>query len=124
MALRLKEQIIKEHKKDALFYFGQNQRQHTTPIAIKKVVKVNWEAEILYATDVSLCKHISGINKPADIGTRGIKIECMLEQVSVYAIISLSVIIKKAEEWKAAIQWNRFNNFNRLVLQGHMDNKH
>ena len=33
--IRLKEEIIKEHKKDALFYFGQNQRQHTTPIAKK-----------------------------------------------------------------------------------------
>ena len=77
----------------------------------QQVFKANRGAEILYTTDVSLWNHISGINNPADIGTRGINIECMLERVIVVFAsdegkIRPSVIITKAEEWKSAIQWN------------------
>ena len=74
----------------------------------------------MYTTDVSLCKHISGINNLAGIGRKGINFECMLEQVNVdfapdEGKIRPSVFITNAEEWKSAIQWNQFNNFNRLL---------
>ena len=96
-------------------------------------------AEILDATDVSQWKHVSGINNPADIGTRAINIdelkrsewltgpawlkqpECKWpEQVNlVFAAdeenIPTSTFIKQAEEKKPIVQWGRFSNFNRLV---------
>ena len=41
----------------------------------QQVFLVNRVAEILETTNVSQWKHVSGINNPADIGTRGIQIE-------------------------------------------------
>ena len=96
-------------------------------------------AEILDTTDVSQWKHVSGINNPADIGTRAINIEvlkkseCLTgpawlkrpesewpEQVNlIFASdeenMPSSVFMIQAEEKKAVIQWERFSNFNRLV---------
>ena len=82
---------------------------------------------------------MSGINNPADIGTRAINIEelkrsewltgpaCLKrpesewpEQVNlIFASdkenIPSSVFMIQAEEKKAVVQWERFNNFKRLV---------
>ena len=97
-------------------------------------------AEILDTTDVSQWKQVSGINNPADIGTRAINIEELKrsewltglawlklpesewpEQVNlIFASdeknIPSSVFMILAEEKKAVIQWERFSNFNRLVI--------
>ena len=99
----------------------------------------NRVAEILDTTDVSQWKHESGINNPADIGTRAINIEefkrsewltvpAWLKEpeskwpehvnlifASVEEIIPSSVFKIQAEEKKAVFQWERFSNFNRLV---------
>ena len=99
----------------------------------------NRVAEILETTDVSQWKHVSGINNPADIGTKAINIEELKrsewlagpawlkraesewpEQVKlIFASdeekIPSSVFMIQAEEKKAVIQWERFGNFNRLV---------
>ena len=96
-------------------------------------------AQILDTTDASQWKHVSGINNPADIGTRAINIEELKgsewltgpawlkrpeserpEQVNLIfasdeANIPSSVFMIPAEEKKAVIQWERFGNFNRLV---------
>ena len=99
----------------------------------------NLVAEIIDTTDVSQWKHVSGINNPADIGTRAINIEELKrsewltgpawlkrpksewpEQVNLTFAsdeenIPSSVFMIQAEEKKAVIQWERFSNFNRLV---------
>ena len=99
----------------------------------------NRVAEILDTTNVSQWKHVSGINNPADIGTRAINIEELKrsewltgsawlkrpesewpEQVNlIFASdeenIPSSVFMIQAEEKKAVIQWERLSNFNRLV---------
>ena len=99
----------------------------------------NRVAEILDTTDVSQWKHVSGINNPADIGTRAINIEELKrsewltgpawskrpesewsEQVNlIFASdeenIPSSVFMIQAEEKIAVIQWERFSNFNRLL---------
>ena len=99
----------------------------------------NRVAEILDTTDVSQWRHVSGINNPADIGTRAINIEELRrsewligparikrpksewpEQVNlVFASDEdnkpSSVFMKQVEEKKAIIQWERFSNFSRLV---------
>ena len=96
-------------------------------------------AEILDTTDVSQWKRLSGINNPADIGTRAINIEELKrsewltgpawlkrpesewpEQVNLVFVsdeenIPASVFATQTEEKKAVIQWERFSNFNRLV---------
>ena len=96
-------------------------------------------AEILDTTDVSQWRHVSGINNPADIGTRAINIEELRrsdwligpawlkrpesewpEQVNlVFASDEdnkpSSVFMTQVEEKKAVIQWERFSNFSRLV---------
>ena len=96
-------------------------------------------AEILDTTDVSQWKHVSGINNPADTGTRAINIEELKrsewltgpawlkrpesewpEQVNlIFASdeenIPSSVFMIQAEEKKAVIQWERFGHFYRLV---------
>ena len=105
----------------------------------QQVFVANRVAEILDTTDVSQWKHVSGINNPADIGTRAINIEELRrsewltgpawlkrpesewpEQVNlVFASdeenIPASVFATQTEEKKAVIQWERFSNFNRLV---------
>ena len=99
----------------------------------------NRVAEILDTTDVSQWRHVSGINNPADIGTRAINIgelrrsEWLIgpawlkrpesewpEQVNlVFASDEdnkpSSFFMTQVEEKKAVIQWERFSNFNRLV---------
>ena len=115
MAVRLKEQIVKEHE----------------------VFVANRVAEIPDTTDFSQWKHARGINNKADIGTRAINIEELKrsewlaglawlkrpeserpEQVNLtFALdeenIPSSVFMIQAEEEKAVIQWERFSN--RLV---------
>ena len=105
----------------------------------QQVFVANRVAEILDTTDVSQWKHVSGINNPADIGTRAINIEELKgsewltgpawlkrpesewpEQVNlVFASdeenLPASVFATQTEEKKAVIQWELFSNFNRLV---------
>ena len=80
MAVRLKEQIVNEHemKINSCSLWSDS----TTVLQLKhsshrkqQVFVANRVAEILDTTDVSQWKHISGINNPADIGTRAINIE-------------------------------------------------
>ena len=144
MAVRLKEQIVKEHEMNintcsfwsdsttVLQWIHSSHRK-------QQVFVANRVAEILDTTDVSQWKHVSGINNPADIGTRAINIEELKrtdwltgpawlkrpesewpEQVNlIFASdeenIPSSVFMIQAEEKKAVIQWERFGNFNRLV---------
>ena len=103
------------------------------------VFVANRVAEILDTTDVSQWKHVSGINNPANHGTRAINIEelkrsewltgpaCLKqpesewpEQVNlIFASdeekMPSSVFMIQADEKKAVIKWERFSNFNRLV---------
>ena len=144
MALRLKEQIVKEHEMKinscsfwsdsttVLQWIHSSHRQ-------QQVFVANRVAEILDTTDVSQWKHVSGINNPADIGTRATNVEELKrsewltgpawlrrpesewpEQVNlIFASdeenIPSSVFMIQAEKKKAVIQWERFSNFNRLV---------
>ena len=99
----------------------------------------NREAEILDTTDVSQWKHVSGISNPAYISTRAININELkksewltgpawlkrpeserLDQVNpIFASeeenIPASVHMTQANEKKAAVQWERFSSFNRLL---------
>ena len=98
----------------------------------------NRVAEILDTTNVSQWNHVSGINNPADIGTRAINIDELKrsewltgpawlkqrenewpEQVNLtFASDEQNdemVFSAKVEEKKLIIQWERFSNFNRLV---------
>ena len=80
MAVRLKEQIVKEHKMEinscsfwsdsttVLQWIHSSHRK-------QQVFVANRVAEILDTTDVSQWKHVSGINKPVDIDTRAINID-------------------------------------------------
>ena len=144
LAVRLKEQIVKEHEmkisscsfwSDATTVLQWIHSSHRK----QQVFSANRVAEILDTTDVSQWKHVSGINNPADIGTRAINIEepkrseCLTgpawlkqpesewpEQVNlVFASdeenIPASLFATQTEEKKAVIQWERFSNFNRLV---------
>ena len=144
MAVRLKEQIVKEHEmkinscsfwSDATTVLQWIHSSHRK----QQVFVANRVAEILDTTDVSQWKHVSGINNPADIGTRAINIEELKrsewltgpawlkrpesewpEQVNLILAsdeenILLSAFMIQAEEKKAVIQWERFSNFNRLV---------
>ena len=144
MAVRLKEQIVKEHemKINSCSFWSDSttvlQWIHSSHRK-KQVFVANRVAEILDTTDVSQWKHVSGINNPADVGTRAINIEELKrsewltgpawlkrpesewpEQVNlIFASdeenMPSSVFIIQAEEKKAVIQWERFSNFNRLV---------
>ena len=144
MAVRLKEQIVKEHemKINSCSFWSDSttvlQWIHSSHRK-QQVFVANRVAEILDTTDVSQWKHVSGINNPADIGTRAINIEELKrsewltgpawlkqpesewpQQVNlIFASdeenIPSSVFMIQAEEKKAVIQWERFSNFNRLV---------
>ena len=80
MAVRLKEQIVKEHemKINSCRFWSDSTKvlqwihssHHKQQVFVAKRV-----AEILGTTDVSQWKHVSGINNPADIGARAINIE-------------------------------------------------
>ena len=144
MAVRLKEQIVKEHEmriNSCSFWSDSTTVLQWIHSSHRKqqVFVANQVAEILDTTDVSQWKHVSGINNPADIGTRAINIEKLKrsewltgpawlkrpesewpEQVNlIFASdeenIPSSVFMIQAEEKKAVIQWERFSNFNRLV---------
>ena len=140
-AVRLKEQIVKEHEMKinscsfwsdsttVLQWIQSSHRKHQVFVA-------NRVAEILDTNDVSQWKHVSIINNPADIGTRAINIEELKrsewltgpawlkqpenewpKQVNlIFASdeenIPSSVFMIQAEEKKAVIQWERFGNFN------------
>ena len=98
----------------------------------------NRVAEILDTTNVSQWNHVSGINNPADIGTRAINVDDLKrsewltgpawlkprenewpEQLNLtFASDEQNdemVFSAKVEEKKPMIQWERFSNFNRLV---------
>ena len=80
MAVRLKEQIVKEHEMKinscsfwsdsttVLQWIHSSHRKQQVFVAHRVV-------EILDTTDVSQWKHVSGSNNPADIETRAINIE-------------------------------------------------
>ena len=80
MALRLKEQIVKEHEMqiNSCSFWSESstvlQWIHSSHRK-QQVFVANRVAEILDTTDVSQWKHVSGTNNPADIGTRAINIE-------------------------------------------------
>ena len=80
MAVRLKEQIVKEHEmkiNSCSFWSDSTTVLQWIHISHRKqqVFVANRVAEILDTTDVSQWKHVSGINNPADIGTRSINIQ-------------------------------------------------
>ena len=75
MAVRLKEQIVKELEQPIpTFRYWSNLSTIIQWINSshrkQQVFVANRIAEILDTTDVSQSKHVIGINKPADIGTR------------------------------------------------------
>ena len=140
MAVRLKEQIVKEHESKVLscsFWTDST----TVPQWIhsshrkQQVFVANRVAEILDTTNVSQWNHVSGINNPADIGTRAINVDELKrsewhtgpawlkqrenqwpEQVNLtFASDEKNdqiVFSAKVEEKKPVIQWERFSNFN------------
>ena len=144
MAVRLKEQIVKEHEmqiNSCSFWSDSTTVLQWIHSSHRKqqVFVANRVAEILDTTDVSLWKLVSGSNNPADIGTRAINIEELKrsewltgpawlkrpesewpEQVNLFFAsdeenLPSSVFMIQAEEKKAVIQWERFSNFNRIV---------
>ena len=144
MAVRFKEQIVKEHemRMNSCSFWSDSttvlQWIHSSHRK-QQVFVVNRVAEILDTTDISQWKHVSGINNPADIGTRAINIEELKrsewltepawlkrpeiewpQQVKlIFASdeenIPSSVFMIQAEDKKAVIQWERFSIFNRIV---------
>ena len=80
MAVRLKEQIVKEHEmkiNSCSFWSDSRTVLHWIHSYHRKqqMFVANQLAVILDTTDVSQWKHKSGINNPADIGTRAINNE-------------------------------------------------
>ena len=146
MAVRLKKQIVKEHemKIQCCSFWSDTttvlQWIHSSHRK-QQVFVANRVAELLDTTDVSQWRHVSGINNPADIGTRAINIKELRmsdwligpawlkrpesewpEQVNlVFASDEdednkpSSVFMTQVEEKKAVIHWERFSNFSRLV---------
>ena len=143
MAVRLKDQIVKEHetKVNSCTFWSDS----TTVIQWinsshrkQQVFVANRVAEILDTTDVSQWKHVSGVNNPADIGTRLISIEELRQSEwftgpawlqeskekwpkEVPLVLASdddvhpSVFVSEATEPEPEVDWNRFSNFNRLV---------
>ena len=142
MAVRLKEQIVKEHEskiQSCNFWTDSTtvlQRIHSShrqqQVSVAKRV-----AEVLNTNNLSQWNHVSRINNPDVIGTRAIndalkRSERLTgpawlkqrenewpEQVSLTIASdeqnNQMVFSAKVEEKKPIIQWERFNNFNRLV---------
>ena len=142
-AVRLKEQIVKEHESkihscnfwtDSTTVLQWIHSSHRK----QQVFVANRVAEILDTTIVSQWNHVSGINNPADIGTRAINVDELKrsewltgpawlkqpenewpEQVNLTIASDEQndqmVSSAKVEEKKPMIQWERFSNFNRLV---------
>ena len=76
MAVRLKEQIVKKHgMKINSCSFWSDSTTVLQWIHCSHRKQPLFVAEILDTTDVSQWKHVSGINNPADIGTRAMSIE-------------------------------------------------
>ena len=143
MAVRLKEQIVKEHK--SKIYKCNFWTDSTTVLQWihsshrkQQVFVANRVAENLDTTNVSQWNHLSGINNPADIGTRAINVDELKrsewltgpawlkqrenkwpEQLNLTFASDeqndQTVFSVKVEEKKPMIQWERFSNFNRLV---------
>ena len=143
MAVRLKEQIVKEPEMkihscnfwtDSTTVLQWIHSSHRK----QQVFVANRVAEILDTTDVSQWNHVSGINSPADNGTRAINVDELMrsewligpawlkqrenewpEQLNLtFASDGQNdemVFSAKVEEKKPMIQWERFSNFNRLV---------
>ena len=140
VAVRLKEQIVKEHETkihNCNFWSDSTTVLQWIHISHRKqqVFVANRVAEILDTTNVSQWNHLSGINNPADIGARAINVDELKrsewltgpawlkqpesewpEQVNItFASDEQMVFSAKVEEKKPMIQWERFSNFNRLV---------
>ena len=140
VAVRLKEQIVKEHEtkihncnfwSDSTTVLQWIHSSHRK----QQVFVANRVAEILDTTNVSQWNPLSGINNPADIGARAINVDELKrsewltgpawfkqpesewpEQVNItFASDEQMVFSAKVEEKKPMIQWERFSNFNRLV---------
>ena len=80
VAVRLKEQIVKEHESKVLscsFWTDSTSVPQWIHSSHRKqqVFVANRVAEILDTTNVSQWNHVSGINNPADIGTRAINVD-------------------------------------------------
>ena len=142
MAVRLKEQIVKEHetKIHSCNFWPDSttvlQWIHS-PHRKQQVFCANRVAEILDTTNVSQWNHVSGIKNPADIGTRAINVDELKrsewltgpawlkqrknewpEQVNLtFASDEQNdqMVFSAKVEKKPMIQWERFSNFNRLV---------
>ena len=143
MAVRLKEQIVKEHEskiQSCNFWTDSTTVLQWIHSSHRKqqVFVANRVAEILDTTNVSQWNHVSGINNPADIGTRAINVDELKrsewltgpawlkqrenewpEQLNLtFASDEQNdemVFSAKVEEKKPMIQWERFSNYNRLV---------
>ena len=144
MVVSLKEQIVKEHEiniSNCSFWSDSTTVQQWIHSSHRKqqAFVANRVAEILDTTDDSQWKHVSGINNPADIGTRSTNIEELKRNewltrpawlkrpasewpdqvIPVFASdeenIPSSAFMIQAEEKKAVVQWERLSNFNRLV---------
>ena len=143
MAVRLKEQIVKEHESkihscnfwtDSTTVLQWIHSSHRK----QQVFVANRVAEILDTTNVSQWNHVSGINNPADIGTRAINVDELKrsewltgpawlkqrenewpEQLNLTIASDEQndemVFSAKVDEKKPMIQWERFSSFNRLV---------
>ena len=143
MAVRLKEQIVKEHESkihNCNFWTDSTTVLQWIHSSHRKqqVFVANRVAEILDTTNVSQWNHVSGINNPADIGTRAINVDELKrsewltgpawlqqrenewpEQLNLtFASDEQNdemVFSANVEEKKPMIQWDRFSSFNRLV---------
>ena len=144
MAVRLKEQIVKELEQPvhSFAYWSDSStviQWINSSHRKQQVFVANRVAEILDTTDVSQWKHVSGINNPADIGTRFITMEDLRQSEwltgpawlkesadnwpkeipLIFAAdddnVHPSAFPATAKEVQALIKWMRFSNFNRLV---------
>ena len=141
MAVSFKEQIVKEHEtkihscnfwSDSTTLLQWIHSSHRK----QQVFVANRVAEILDTTNVSQWSHVSGINNPADMGTRAIDELKRSEWLTGPAWLKQRknewpekvnltfasdeqndqlVFSAKVEEKKLMIQWERLSNFNRLV---------
>ena len=143
MAVRLKEQIVKEHESkihSSNFWTDSNtvlQWSHSSHRK-QQVFVANRVAEILDTINVSQWNHVSGVNNPADIGTRAINVDELKRSERLtgpawlkqrenewpeHVKLTFSsddqnkrlVFSAKVEEKRPMIQWERFSNYNRLV---------
>ena len=143
MAVRLKEHIVKEHESKirscnlwtesttVLQWIHSSHRKQQMFVA-------NRVAEILDSTDVSQWNPVSGINNPADIGTRAINVDQLKSSEWLTGPawvkppdnewpdqLNLEFASDEKNEQRALksitkekepiVQWERFSSFNRLV---------